>query len=523
MPESDPDDPATTAIVRAGLARADEIVVGGTLITSNNFEPRSLNPNLVLDDASLLAGHLLFDQLVWSDQVHWTSGIFPALADSWEVSDDFTEYVFHLTPDARWHDGQPVTAGDVEWTLNEIISEKGGSIALLEEVAGVEVLDEHTVKIRLRRPNGPFLFNLGLRTGPKILPRHLFEGTDWAQNPYNERPIGSGPFKFVEWVKGSHIDYEANLDYFAGRPALGRITQIFQERPAQIVALDAGEVMWIYNSTPFSEAVRWMADPRYGFETWVSTVTAYIGFNVNRPPFDDPRVRLAFALSMDREDVVRRVYQGLTFPNPGAMPGTTAWWYDPSLQFDYDLERAAQLLDEAGFEPDANGIRMSVTITACTCLSQVEQATVWSESLRQIGVEAKIEALDFPAFAEKTLGQQDYEIETGGGHQGPDPSLYHQFVTTGGPRNEMGYSNPRVDELAELAASTADIEERKGYYLEMQRLIFEDVPRFNVADMVAYQPHLACVRMPFYEEALLGARSNYYQGHLYTWVDQPSC
>lgn len=522
-PAPDPNDPSNTTVVRQGIAPADEVRVGGTLVAGEAYDLLTLNPDLRKDDASLLAGHLLFDKLVASDMVHGTGQIFPALAESWEANSAATEFVFHLAPNARWHDGEPVTAADVEWTFNEIIAQEGGPISYLRGISSIEVIDDHTVKVTLSAPDVTFLFNLGLNDGPFILPRHVYEGTDWAANPANERPIGSGPFRLAEWVKGSHIAFEANTDYFLGRPPLDRVVQRFADLPTNIAAFDAGEIHWIYGSTPYSEAVRWGTSPRHRIVTWPSNIVVWLGFNLDREPFDDPRVREAIAIAINRADISRRVFQALAPPNYGIMPLPNSWWYNPETEFVEDQERAAALLDEAGLTPDANGVRLRFTFSACTCTSQVEIAQVIGEQLRPLGIEFTIEALDFPTQVEKVVQRRDFDVGTGGGFQGPDPSRFHQFVTTDGPRNQMGYSNPELDALAQEAVASADLETRRAVYHQMQEILFRDVPRFNIVDTVAYQPSSACLVMPFWEERLIGAPANYYQGLTYTWFDASRC
>lgn len=502
----------------AGTESAEEVNAGGTLVTGAllGIEPRSLNPNFRRDDGSLRIAALVYCQLVAGDYTHGT-GNYPELAESWEVSEDATEYTFNLIQNATWHNGTPVTSADVAWTFQEIIDKEGGAAPYLSTVASIETPDDFTVKITLSEPNAAFVSGLGAFYGPKIMPKALYEGTDWTTNPNNDNPVGCGPYKFDEWERGSFISVVANEDYYRGRPLLDRIVMRFYPIEGLISAFESGEVKYSYENFPFTEASRLQQDPRFCVEANPVPLVYWFGFNLSRAPFDDVRVRQAIAHAINREDISERVFLGYAQPSYGTAP--KGWAYNPDAEVEYNIDEAIRLLEEAGFTPDANGVRLRATITVASVMSFPDVVTVIKEQLKEIGVELEIETMDFAAYTAKVTENRDFDIAGGGGLAGPDPNEFAPFVSSDGYRNIMGYSNPRVDELFVEGRQAPDQEERKTYYQEIQGILVEDMPRITVLDSVSAFPHWCEVKNVYFDEALIGKPSNVEYSFLYTYLD----
>lgn len=509
---------AATTAPSAEVKVAGEGPVGGTLVAGalSGMEFKSLNPNFRRDDGSLRAAALIYCQLVSTDYTHAT-GTYPDLADSWEISPDASEYTFHLVQNAKWHDGQPLTSADVVWSYNEIKDKKGGAVEYVADIKTIEAPDPYTVKITLNKPDAAFITNQGLFYGPRIMPKHLYEGTDWTTNPNNDKPVGCGPFKFVEWEKGSHLTVEANPDFYRGRPHLDRIIVRFYSLENLISALQAGEVKFSYENFPFSEVENLVKDPKYAVDPTGISLLYWFGFNFSKKPFDDVRVRQAFAAAINPDEISKRASNGWLPPNYGMMP--ESWALDPTLVYKHDPEKAKQLLDEAGLKPDANGVRLRAKITLAAVMSFPEAIAVIQQELKDVGIELTIESMDFAAYSEKVTKNRDFEIATGGGNAGPDPSNFDPFVKTGGFRDIMGYSNPKVDELLTHARSTGDKEARKKDYVEVQKLLLEDMPRVPFLKDVQAFPYWSQVKNLYFNKSVTGKPSNPDYGFLYTYLE----
>jgi peptide/nickel transport system substrate-binding protein len=477
-----------------------------------------LNPNFRRDDGSLRVAANIYCYLVAADIANKT-GVYPALAERWESSPDASEHTFYLAPNAKWHDGQPVTSADVAWTFQETIDKKGAAYDYLQHVKSIETPDDQTVKITLDGPDAGFVTSMGITYGPVIMPKHLYEGTDWATNEYNDQPVGCGPFKFVEWVKGSHLTVEANPDFYLGRPNLDRIVTRFYQLESLINAFEAGEIKYSYDLFPANEINRLKDDPKYRFDIYYPSLTMWLGFNTKVEPWDDKNVRKAIAHAIDREEMNTRVYAGLAPANFGTAP--KGWSYDDSVEFTHDPALAEKMLDEAGYPRGPDGVRFRSSMQLAVEMGWGDMAQVMVQQLKDIGVELTLDSMDWAAFSQSVLGSDDYVMQSGGGYAGPDPTQFYDLsVVTGSFWNNLGYSNPEVDELAKQARSTPDVEERKKLYSEIQKILLDEVPRFNIVEYPYHQPVWSEYKNLWWEPSLVGKPWVMNQSFLYTYLDQ---
>jgi len=485
------------AVPLPGQAAGKDFVIG------LGGEPTQLNPVMATDGISYIAEWPLFDSLVELDQ---TLNVRPLLAESWDVSKDGLVYTFKLRQGVKWHDGAPFTARDVAFTFYAVLNPKVTTPhrAYFDALVGfpeltnkdapkrpedltvkpIEVVDEHTVRFRLRYPSGSFLAVL---TNPRagIIPEHLLKSADLNTTEFNRKPVGTGPFKFVEWRRGERLVMEANPQYYGGRPALDRL--IFRIIPDSVVLLQelrAGGVDFIENP-PLNEVARLRQTP--GLKVLVADNTSYnyFGWRQDLEPFNDLRVRRALNHAIDVPAVVKEALQGYATIATGQFP-PSSWAFDPSVKpYTYDPNRAKALLAEAGFRPEADGVlakngkRFSFTIRHDQANQAVKDtAVIVQEYLKRVGVEAKLEPLDWPTFVKKLFASEFEGIVVGWtNHHDPDPfayTIWHSSQWKG--RNFAHYKNPRVDELLEQARHTAVVAERKKHYAEFSRLLMEDAP-----------------------------------------------
>lgn len=455
---------------------------GGTLIISNRVEMKTLNPNTDLDFESFFITHAgVYDRLV---EVNFETGdVYPDLAEEWTVSDDATKLTFKLHPDAKWHDGEPATSADVAWTFNKINDEQSWQSTVLSVIENIETPDDHTVILNLKEPNAALLSRLGELNAPVILPKHIYEGTDWTTNEANNAPIGTGPFKFVEWVKGSHVELEANTEYHWGRPYIDHLIMRFiPSQAVDMAALESNEIHYMSQSPPFGELERLSENSNLKVILEKRVLPIWVAFNLRREPWDDVRMRRALAMATDEQDISKRVYFGYGPVAKGAYL-SASWAYNPdALEPTYDPDEAERLMDEAGYPRGADGNRLSITIVDSITMGFAETNQVMKEQLAKVGIDVTIQSIEWGSFTEVVLKKYDFDIALVGGGHGPDPDTFSNFVETGKIRNSMGYSNSRVDELFQLARSSGDIEQRKQYYYEIQEIIVEELPRYNIVE-----------------------------------------
>ncbi|PYM57547.1 MAG: peptide-binding protein [Candidatus Rokuibacteriota bacterium] len=393
----------------------------------------SLNPLVATDGQSYIAEWPMFDSLLELDQ---NLNVRPLLAESWEVSRDGLTYTFKLKKGVRWHDGKPFTARDVAFTFYAVLDPKVTTPhrAYFDALVGfpeltnkdnpkrpedlaqkpIEVLDDYTVRFRLRYPYGAFLAVLvNPRAG--IIPEHLLKGVDLNTAEFNRKPVGTGPFRFVEWRRGERLVMEANAQYHGGRPALDRL--IYRVIPDAVVLLQelrAGGVDFI-ESPPLTEVAR--LKQTQGLQVLVADNTSYnyLGYRQDLPPFDDMRVRRAFYHAVDSGTLIRQVLQGYAAPATGQFP-PSSWAFDPSVKgYPFDPARAKALLAEAGWKPGPDGVlvkdgkRLSFSLRHDQANQAVKDtAVVLQEYLKNVGAEARLEPLDWPTFVKK-LFASDFE------------------------------------------------------------------------------------------------------------------
>jgi peptide/nickel transport system substrate-binding protein len=422
----------------------------------------------------------------------------PALATKWEVAPDGKTISFDLRKGVKWHDGKDFSAADVEFTLKEVWQKiHPFGKAAFANVDTVEVPDPHRIVLRLSAP-APYLLNYINAYGAPVLPKHLYEGTDIVNNPYNVKPVGTGPFVFKEWVKGSHIRLEKNSGYWqAGRPYLdGILFRFIPDAAARAVALQSGEVdVSVGSALPATSLAQFRDKSRYSFNlidgNYLATI-AFAQFNVNEKRLADKRVRQAIAYAVDRETLLKVVYLGYGKVATGPIPSSVTKYYSPDTrQYPLDLKRAAQLLDEAGYKADAGGKRFGLRLVIAAGQTQYTRTAEFiKQSLAKIGIDVELQTLDYATSLRRVFTDWDYDIFVSSMHRLPDPTLgvqrifWTKNIRKGVPWTNTGYSNPKLDALMEQAAREPDEVKRKAQIKEWQQIVQEDVPILELIEPV---------------------------------------
>ena len=454
-----------------------------TLVIAYYGDPIWFNPNAKTDDYGAAMTRNIFNQLVSLDVNY---DVIPQLATSWEVSGDEKVYTFHLREGVKWHDGTTFTSKDVKYTLDAIVSNKGAAYDNLAMIEEVLCPDDMTAVVKLKDPYAPFIPFLAWY-GTMIMPAHLYEGTDWNDNPANQEPVGTGPFKFVEWVKGDHITLEKNDDYWGEGPFVDRI--VFKIIPDPNTALQAflnGEADINENRPGFGSLAILEMNPEVEIVVMSSPSRYYVGFNLTDEsrPVTNLKVREAMACAIDKQAIVDKVLGGYGGIGEFFYTPAIPWAIDESITApDYDPEKADSLLDEAGFTRGDDGWRFEVDLLYFQGADWTDMAAVIKENLKEVGIKVNLGEYEIATWIEKVLNAHNYDIALLNGFQGPDPANLTLRVGTGGGLNIMGYSNDTVDYNLTEGAKISDIELRKPYYYAVQAELAKDLPFVPLAEV----------------------------------------
>lgn len=470
---------ATAIALTAGAAWA-EPQPGGRVNVVIQPEPPSLMLGLVQNAPTQMVASNIYESLLRYDTKLDPQ---PGLAKSWEVSDDGLTYTFHLQEGVKWHDGEPFSAEDVVFSADTFLRETHPRLRVsLEHVESITAPDENTVVFKLKEPFGPFLGIFEAGTMP-IVPKHIYEGTDYADNPMNATPIGTGPFKFEEWQKGSYIHLVKNEDYYIeGQPYLDEIYwQVVPDAAARAVAFETGKVDILPGGSvenfdiPRLTAMDGVCSTVEGWEYFGPH--SWLWLNNREGPTADKRFRQAVMYAMDREFARDVVWNGFGKVATGPISSSTRFYSDDVPKYPHDPDKAKALLDEMGY--DGTPIRLLP-------LPYGETWQRWAEAVKQnlgeVGIPVEIVATDVAGWNQK-LGERDYDMAFTYLYQYGDPALgvARSYLSTnqekGSPWNNVeGYENPEIDAMFEAAATAVGTEARQEIYDKIQKQLVEDVP-----------------------------------------------
>ncbi len=452
--------------------------LSGTAILTLEGEPQSFNPDFQGDDYLWPVACNIYNSLFALDNEF---NVIPDLATGYEVADDGLSITITLNPLATWHDGEPVTSTDVKYTVEQIVATPTSTASsLISAVASVDTPDEHTAVLMLSQPSASVIGFLSWY-GVFMLPAHLYEGTDWATNPANMAPVGSGPFKFVSYEPGSAVELEANTEYFGEGPYLERlIFQIIPDPNTQVQALLNGEIDFT-DGVPNAQVPTFETNPEFKITGKVYPSPFYIGFRLDHPPLDNLDVRRAIAMAIDRDQIVATALGGYGTAETRFYPSVIEWASNPeAVTPEFDVEGANVLLDEAGLPLDGDS-RFSLQLLYFTGWQEAaDTATVLREQLAAIGVDLELVLLEFAAWTDRVTAG-DFDIALQGGFQGPDPANLALRWGTDNTLNRWGYSNPEFDDLLVQGDSAPTQEERVPFYFQAQELLAEDLPSIPLA------------------------------------------
>jgi peptide/nickel transport system substrate-binding protein len=464
----------------AGAAAADK-----PLVVAFDTSPTNLDARVGNDQAS----GRVFD-LIYAGLVKFTpeSGHAPDVAERWEVAEDGRTMTFHLRPNLTFQDGRPLTAKDVQYTYTSLMEDAFNSPKKsgYSSVASFEAPDDRTFIIRLTEPNAGMLDNLTLGIVP--------QGAD--TDSFKTRPIGAGPYKVAEFRTDDRVVLQAFDGYHGGAPNIKNVTiRIIPDATTRVLELRNGSVDLVLNAVPFDMISRF--DDADGFKVIEEpgSTYQYLAFNLRDPVLRDVRVRQAIAHGIDRERIVKDLLLGHGRVTESMLP-STHWAAATSLPaYPYDVNRAKQLLDQAGHrDPDGGGPqpRFKLNYRTSTDAEANQQAQIIQQMLRQIGIEVDILSNEFGTFLEDVQkgNFQMFSLRRAGVS---DPDFYSViFGSDALPpegQNRGTYVNPQLDRILEQGRRTFDQEQRKQLYQQAQQILARDLPyvslfhRSNIAVM----------------------------------------
>lgn len=489
---------------------------GGTIIVGLNGDPTTYNPDFKGDDNGFAIYQNIFNRLY---KINNKQEIVPDLAESYALSSDGKELTFHLHKNVKWHDGKPFSSADVKFTYDTIIKEKGQISGSLSSIQEITTPDDNTVVFKLKQNDSALLGYLSWY-GCFIMPKHLYEGTDWGTNPANQKPVGTGPFKFVEHQKGVSITLERNDEYWGDVPYLDRVVfSIMSDSNTATQALYNGQLDFLGIEPPLAEAERFMSDPQLkaGKQNWPSRF--HVAFNVSEGPFANLKLREALAYGINRDEVIKKALKGVGLSAKTAMTPLYQWALNSTDVYpDRDVEKAKKLMEEAGYKADSKGMYLTATLDVFNSEPFPDIATVLKDNLKDIGIDVKINVMEGAAWDEKVWNNKNYEFTLLSGYQGPDPGgLYGRFASEG-TMNIMKYSNPKLDENLKKGAALVKEDERAPFYKEAQKLLVADKPMVPIAEQIGVVPYQAYIMgAPTSPEAI---QKTGFTEFTYVWINK---
>lgn len=464
---------------------AKQPAYGDILVRGAIGDASNLIPLLASDSASHEIAGMVYNGLVKYDK---DMNIVGALAESWDITANGLVITFHLRKGVKWHDGQPFTAADVLYTYQVTVDPKTPT-AYAEDFRAVkkaEALDDYTFRVTYDKPFAPALISWS----SSILPRHLLSGKDITKSELSRHSIGTGPYKFKEWVAGQKIVLVSNPDYFEGRPYIdGQITRIIPDTATMFLELRAQNI-GLMGLTPLQytrQTENNLFKNNFNKYRYLSFAYTYLGYNLKNPLFTDKRVRQAISYAINKDEIISGVLLGLGKPASGPYkPGS--WAYNDKVQnYHYNPQKARELLREAGWtklngegvlEKDGKPFVFEI-VTNQGNETRQKCAEIIQRQLADIGITVKIRILEWSAFVTNFINKRRFDAVILGWTIPLDPDAYdvwHSSKTKPEELNFISYNNPEVDKLLVQGRSTFDQKERKKYYDRFQEILAEDQP-----------------------------------------------
>jgi len=500
----------TTAFVAAlpvAVAAQDEPQSGGTLVVAADTEPANLNPAMVASNGVFFVSSKVVEPLAEMD---YDTGLRPVLATAWEGSDDGLTFTVDLREGVTWHDGEPFTSADVAFSAMEVwkpLQNLGSQI--FANLESVDTPDDYTAVFNFSEPTPAQLLENALPAVTSVLPEHLYAGTDIATNELNNAPVGTGPFVFAEHRPGELYRLTAYEDYWdEGKPYLDEIIfRVLPDAASKSAALETGDIqLTAFSAVPLLDLQRidsidGLSAVTEGYEGITYQIT--LDPNHRNEVLADPAVRQAIRMAVDPEVIVNTVFLGLgAEAATGPVPKTAGDVYtEDKTLYDYDVEAANALLDEAGYPAGEDGNRFSLRLRPAPWFGETRATGDYvRQALADVGIDVELVTADPAGHIEAVYTDHDFDLAIGSPVYRNDPAISTTILFQGGLdagvpfANQWGYDDEQMNQIIADAAVATDPAERTALYEQFQQLAAEQLPIINLVEFTFTTAANDCVQ-----------------------------
>ena len=469
---------------------------GGTLVaTWGGGEPQACYVPAGGGSSPTFSSSKLFERLAKRGIGGGFEGV---LAESWKPSADFKSYTVKIRGGVKFHDGKDMTVDDVVFSVGEIWK-KYAAASAMTDFTGIEATGADTVVFKYSNPTPEFFFASTLcGIVCYVVPKHIYSGSDPVTNPANNAPIGTGPWKFKEWVRGSHFEYVKNEAYWQkDLPYMDRLIIRYVRDPAgRAAAMEAGDIhIGVFNPIAPPDIKRLAATGKFvatpkGYEESVWSAT--LECNMRNPTFAKREVRQAMFHAIDRNFIARTVFYGYARPGTGPIYSpNTAFFTPDTYKTEFDPKKAAALLDGAGFPKKADGKRFTLNLLAAGWFPENGKIGAYvKQALEDVGVGINLSVPDRPTSIKRIYTDYDFDlaISNQANPSEPIPSTTQYFTTDGiikgvPFRNAAGYSNPEVDALVARIKVETDPAKRQDLVVQFQKIIAQEASLLPLVEL----------------------------------------
>ncbi len=491
---------------------------GGTLVVGMSGDPQTFNPVARVDDYFWGVAQNVYSRLI---KLNNNQSITSDLAKSWDVSADGLTITFKLHENVKWHDGTPFTSKDVKFTFDTAFEKTSFVTSMISSLKEISCPDDNTVVMTLKNPDATFLGYLAWY-GTFIVPEHIFAGDAWDKGT-EIKPVGTGPFKFVEWKPSVSITLERNDDYFIQAPYVDKVVySIIPDTTTATQAFLNGDID-ILGRTPATQDIAGMLqNPNVTAKMYMMPSRYYFVLNNTRAPFDKLEMRQAFAYALNNDELVEKATNGVNTAAEYWVSPMYEWAVNKDAKIPaFDAAKAVQLIEQAGYKKDSSGYYLTIKALLVDSGAFKPLTEVAKDQLDKVGIKVEITLLEASAW-QAAIDAFDFDMVMYNGYQGPEVGCLGSRIIGGASNNKMGYANSELDGLMQEAmtlGSESQKEERAAKYREVQAILAQDLPMYPVCEWSGISPMRSYVKGDPLHDADILPKTGFSEW-TYVWLDK---